>query len=224
MATGAIRRGPRPGGTDTRTEILEAAAAVFSRDGYQRGSVRGIARAAGVDPALVRHYFASKSELFVEALRPPFDLSEQVTRMTEGDPQLVGHRVMAFFVEVWDDPVRGPRIIQLMRAALDHPDVAEFVRTLVIEGVIQRVAAAVGAPNPARAAATAASQVIGLAMLRHAAHIEPLASEPGDELIARFGPILTRLLTDASGDSTTKQTTSSRFRLGVAVDSPLQTG
>ena len=198
MATGAIRRGPRPGGTDTRAEILAAAADVFSRDGYQRGSIRGIAREAGVDPALVRHYFASKSELFVEALRPPFDLSEQVTRMTEGDPQLVGHRVMTFFVEVWDDPIRGPRLIQLMRAALDHADVAEFVRTLVIEGVIQRVAAAVGATNPARAAATAASQIIGLAMLRHAAHIEPLASESGDKLIARFGPIITRLLTEAS--------------------------
>ncbi len=198
MAQPAIRRGPRPGGTDTRAQILAAAATVFSQDGYQRGSVRGIAREAGVDPALVRHYFASKSELFVEALRPPFDLTEQVTRMTEGDPQLVGHRVMTFFVEVWDDPVRGPRIIQLMRAALDHPDVAEFVRTLIVEGVIQRLAAAVGAQNPARAAATAASQVVGLAMLRHAAHIEPLASEPGDELIARFGPILTRLLTDTS--------------------------
>jgi hypothetical protein len=145
--------------------------------------------------------------LFVEALRPPFDLSEQVTRIADGDPQLVGHRVMAFFVEVWDDPVRGQRIIQLMRAALDHPEVAEFVRTLIVEGVIQRVAAAVGAPNPARAAATAASQVIGLAMLRHAAHIEPLASEPGDELIARFGPILTRLLMDAGDDSGTAKTT-----------------
>ncbi|NTV39700.1 MAG: TetR/AcrR family transcriptional regulator [Demequinaceae bacterium] len=198
MATGAIRRGPRPGGTDTRAQILASAAGVFSRDGYQRGSVRGIAREAGVDPGLVRHYFASKSELFVEALRPPIDLSEQVARMSQGDPQLVGHRIMTFFVEVWDDPVRGPRIIQLIRAALDHPDVAEFVRTLIVEGVIQRVAAAVGAPDPARAAATAASQVIGLAMLRHAARIEPLASEPGDQLIARFGPIITRLLTDAS--------------------------
>jgi hypothetical protein len=128
---------------------------------------------------------------------------------------------MTFFVEVWDDPVRGPRIIQMMRAALDHPEVAEFVRTLIIQGVIERVAAAVGAPNPARAAATAASQVIGLAMLRHAAHLEPLASEPGDELIARFGPIITRLLTGADGDSVTAQATSTSR---VAVDSALETG
>jgi len=197
MATGGARRGPRPGGTDTKAEILTAAGTIFSSDGYQRGSVSAIAREAGVDPALVRHYFSSKTELFVESMRPPVDLTAQVTRMVQGDPQLVGERVMAFFVEVWDDPVRGPRIIQLMRAALDHPEVAVFVRALIIEGVIERVATAVGARNPARAAATAASQVIGLAMLRHGAHIEPLASEPADELIARFGPILTRLLTDS---------------------------
>lgn len=196
MATGTGRRGPRPGGTDTKAQILAAATTVFTRDGYQRGSVRGVAREAGVDPALVRHYFASKSELFVEALRPPIDLTQQILRMSEGDPQLVGHRVMTFWVELWDDPVRGPRIIQLIRASLDHPDVAEFVRTLVVEGVVQRVAAAVGARNPPLAAAAAASLVYGLGLTRYAARIEPLASEPGDQLIARFGPILTRLLTD----------------------------
>lgn len=198
MTAPSLRRGPRPGGADTKAEILAAAATVFSRDGYQRGSVRGIAREAGVDPALVRHYFASKSELFVEALRPPFDLAGQVERISEGDPQLVGFRVMRFFVETWDDPVRGPRMIQLMRAALDHAEVASFAEELIVKGVIQKVAARVGAPDPAQAAATAASQVFGLAMLRHAAHIEPIASEPGEQLIARYGLIVTRLLTGSS--------------------------
>lgn len=194
MATGAIRRGPRPGGTDTRAEILAAAADVFSRDGYQRGSIRGIAREAGVDPGLVRHYFASKSELFFEAMRPPIDLDAHAARIAEGDPELVGHRVMSFFVELWDDPVRGPRAVAVMRAALDYPEVAEFVRKLIIEGVITHVATAVGATNPPRAAATAASQVFGLAMLRHSAQIEPLVSETSESLIERFGPIITRLL------------------------------
>ena len=91
MDSGPARRGPRPGGTDTKAQILSAAGAVFSRDGYQRGSVRAVAREAGVDPALVRHYFSSKTELFVEALRPPFDLTSHVQRMAEGDPQLTGH-------------------------------------------------------------------------------------------------------------------------------------
>jgi AcrR family transcriptional regulator len=171
---------------------------VFSKDGYGRGSVRAVAREAGVDPALVRHYFASKTELFFEAMRPPIDLSAHAARIAEGDPSLVGNRVMEFFVEVWDDPVRGPRVVALMRAALNYPEMAEFVRELIVKGVIERVAAAVGAKNPTRAAATAASQVFGLAMLRHSARMEPLASESPESLVARYGPILTRLLREES--------------------------
>ena len=169
---------------------------VFSRDGYAKGSMRAIAREAGVDPGMVRHYFASKSELFVEALRPPLDLGAHVLRLVDGDPGLVGDRVMEFFLRVWDDPVQGPRIITLMRAALDHEEVAEFVRGLIIEGVVEKVAHGVGARDPRIAAATAVSQVFGLAMLRHAARIEPLASEPADVLAARYGPLVTRILRD----------------------------
>lgn len=188
------KRGPRPGAPDTRAEILAAAGEVFSREGYGRGSVRAVARAAGVDPALVRHYFDSKTELFFEAMRPPIDLAAHAERIAEGDPALVGDRVIAFFVELWDDPVRGPRVVALMRAALDYPEVANLVRELIIEGVITHVAEAVGAKDPPRAAATAASQVFGLAMLRQSARIEPLVSETPESLIARFGPVLTRLL------------------------------
>lgn len=198
MAAGAGRRGPRPGGTDTRAQILAAAGLVFARDGYERGSIRGIAREAGVDPALVRHYFNSKQELFVESMRPPIDLGRHVDRMSEGDPDLVGHRIMTFFVEAWGDAQRGPRVVALMRAAIEHPEVTEFVRQLIVVGVIEKVAERVGAANPERAAATAASQVFGLAMLRHGARLEPLASEPDESIVARFGPIVTRLLRDGA--------------------------
>lgn len=190
----AAPRGPRPAGTDTRGAILAAAAEVFTSLGFDNGSVRAVARAAGVDPALVRHYFASKEELFVEALRPPIDLEQHVVRLADGDPELVGHRVMAFFVESWGDSQQGPRILTLMRGALDHPAVAAVVQVAIVERVIGRLAAAVGAPDPATSAALAASQVFGLAMLRHAAAIEPLASMPAEDLIALYGPVVTRLL------------------------------
>ncbi len=100
----------------------------------------------------MRHYFPTKSELFVEAMRPPVDLGSHVQRMVEGDPHLVGTRVMTFFVEVWDDPVRGPRMVALMRAALEHAEVAEFVRELIVGGVIQPVATppARRSPQPLR--------------------------------------------------------------------------
>jgi AcrR family transcriptional regulator len=156
--------------------------------------MRAVAREAQVDPALVRHYFDSKVELFVEALRPRVELGQQAETLASGDPELVGERVIRFFLATWAHPEAGPRLITLLRASLEHPHVARHVRVLVVEGVIERVAAAVGSTNPPASATAAASQVMGLAMLRHVAKWEPLASMPDDELVERFAPVVTRHL------------------------------
>jgi AcrR family transcriptional regulator len=153
--------------------------------------VRAIARQANVDPALVRHYFDSKVELFVEALRPRVELAEQADVLAAGDPSLVGERVIRFFLATWAHPDAGPRLITLLRASLEHPQVARHVRRLVVEGVIEKVAAAVGSSDPPASATAAASQVMGLAMLRHVAQWEPLVSMSDDELVARFAPVVT---------------------------------
>ncbi len=65
-------RGRRPGNPAiTRQSILEAARATFARAGYERATIRAIASAAAVDPALVHHYFGTKEELFVAAHEIP---------------------------------------------------------------------------------------------------------------------------------------------------------
>ena len=188
------RRGPRPKGVDTRAVILAAAATVFSREGYERGSVRAVAREAGVDPALIRHYFESKTDLFVESLRPAIDLEQQAAFLASGDPDRVGERLLKFMLSIWEDPARGPRLLQILHAALVHEDVAVFVRGLIVEGVIARVARAVGAPDPLTAASMTMSQMMGLAMMRYAARIEPLSSMSGEQLVALYAPTVTGLL------------------------------
>ena len=73
--TGAARRGPgdRPaaatGGRRSSTRRDEE----FAEKGYDGASVRGIARAADVDPALVHHYFGTKEQVFVAAMELPFE-------------------------------------------------------------------------------------------------------------------------------------------------------
>lgn len=188
-------RGPRPAGARTREGILTAAGELFAAEGYERGSLRAVARKAGVDPALVRHYFESKVALFVEAMRPPIDLSTQAERIATGDPDKVGERVIQFFVATWSHPVHGDRVVAMLRAGLDHPEVARLVRKVIIENVIEDVARRVGAEDPPAAAASAASQVIGLTLLRHAAKIEPLVSMTPEELTRRFAPVITYHLT-----------------------------
>ncbi|MBI1907704.1 MAG: TetR/AcrR family transcriptional regulator [Rhodocyclales bacterium] len=50
-----------------REHLLSVAAREFSRKGYARTSIRGIASAAGIQPASVYYHFSSKEDLFVAA-------------------------------------------------------------------------------------------------------------------------------------------------------------
>ena len=66
-------RGRRPGTSNSREAIAGAARALFGELGYDRTTIRGVAAAASVDPALVMHFFGSKQKLFVETMAVPFD-------------------------------------------------------------------------------------------------------------------------------------------------------
>jgi len=67
------RPGRPPGPSDTRDRILASARELFARNGIDKTSIRAIASAAGVDAALVHHYFGTKQQLFVAAVRIPID-------------------------------------------------------------------------------------------------------------------------------------------------------
>ncbi len=74
--TARASRGRRPGAPDTRAEVLAAARASFAEKGFRGTTIRAVAAAAGVDPALVHHYFGTKDDLFVAALEIPVDPRE----------------------------------------------------------------------------------------------------------------------------------------------------
>ena len=69
------RGGHRRSSQSTPEAIRKAAVDLFGRDGFAATSVREIARAAGVDPALVIRHFGSKEALFIETVpaHGPFD-------------------------------------------------------------------------------------------------------------------------------------------------------
>ena len=84
-------RGRRPGGTDTRAAIVDAARKSFAAKGYDKASMRGIAREAGVDPALVHHYFeGGKAALFVETLDVPVNPADLIQRVMAGGVDRLG--------------------------------------------------------------------------------------------------------------------------------------
>ncbi len=190
------RRGPgrRPGSEDTRGQILNAALSEFAAHGYEKTSIRGIARAAGVDPALVHHYFGSKEKVFVEALQFPVDPAEIVPRLVAEGIEGVGERILRLFFSVWEDPVGRERALAVIRSAHTSEQGARMIRGFLVQELFRRIATHLALPQPELRAALVGSQVIGLITMRYVIKVEPLASTPPEQLIPLIAPTLQRYL------------------------------
>lgn len=195
--TGARRRtGRRPGSEDTRGRILDAARAAFGDRGYDGASVRAIAAQAGVDPALVHHYFGSKQRLFVAATRFPFDPREAIAGLVAaGPPEALGTRFVAFVIGLWDRPDVRPTVTGVVRSATTDPEAAAMARRMLAEGPLLALTAAIRLPDAELRAALASSQLMGVAFARYVLAVEPLASMPANDLGAAVGPVVQHYLT-----------------------------
>ncbi|MGW5668711.1 TetR/AcrR family transcriptional regulator [Micromonospora sp. NPDC003776] len=190
------RTGRRPGNPDTRETILTAARATFAERGFDAASIRAIATAAGVDPALVHHYFGTKEELFRATVSIPVDPAELVPRVLAGGPDEVGERLVRTFLAVWDSPV-GAAAVALLRSAVSNQWTARLLREFLVTQVLRRVVDQLDldpAEVPLRGALVA-TQIAGLAMMRYVIRLEPVASASPDTLAATIGPTVQRYLT-----------------------------
>jgi AcrR family transcriptional regulator len=191
------RTGRRKGSPDTREAILDAARAAFADRGFDGASIRAIASVAGVDPALVHHYFGAKEQLFLATVGAPVNPGELIPAILEGDRAQIGERLVRMFVSVWDDPSSGPKLVAIVRSALAHDWSARMLREFLTSQILRRVIASADVPAaeaPIRSALVA-SQMIGLGLARFVLKIEPLASADVDTVVATIGPTVQRYLT-----------------------------
>lgn len=189
-------RGRRAGGADTRGEILDAARASFAESGYGGTSIRRVAAAAGVDPALVHHYFGTKDDLFIAALEMPTDPRRIMAAVAEGDRATVGARLVEAFLDVWDDPDARLRLLAIVRSGVVGEPGRTIVETAMKRLVFGFLVQALGIEDGDRRFALVASQMAGLVMTRYVLQVEPIASMPREEVVAWVGPTLQRYLTD----------------------------
>src|SRR5215472_9171535 len=194
MAANSRPRSGRPRGSPpNRAAILAAARAHFAGRGYDRATIRGIAIDAGVDPALIYHYFGSKAELLAAALAMPHDPPENVARTLAGGAEGLGERILREFLGAWESD-RGT-LMGLFRSASSHADAARILREFFVGEFARRVADAAAAPQPELRAALVFSELTGLAMARFVIRVEPIASADVTTLVACFAPTLDRYLT-----------------------------
>ncbi|MBB6627414.1 TetR/AcrR family transcriptional regulator [Nocardioides sp. KIGAM211] len=189
----AARRGRRPGAPDTRAAILGAARELFAASGYAGTTMRAVAASAGVDAALVHHYFGTKDDLFLAALQVRVDPRTALLPVAEGGVGGAGERLLGVFVDVWDDEESRLPLLALFRG-ITEPGGQQLVRDGFLRMVLGPVGAALGLDHADRRMALVASQLVGIVVLRYVVLVEPLVSMSGDELVASYAPALQRFL------------------------------
>ncbi|MFF4084588.1 TetR family transcriptional regulator [Streptomyces sp. NPDC001777] len=198
MTDGPKRRGrpSRTTGPDARTRILDAARAEFAERGYDKTSIRGVARAAGVDSALVHHYFGTKDEVFAAAVELSFEPALAIPAVLGEGTEGLGERLARYFLSVWENPASRAPLLAVMRSALTHEAAAKVLRGFVLRRLLERVAEALDVPDATFRAELAASHMIGIVMLRYVLRTEPLASAPPERIVELVAPTLQRYLTE----------------------------
>ena len=190
------RTGRPAGKTHNRQAILAAAAHQFAELGYDRTSMRGVASAAGVDQALIAHYFGSKHQLFIAAVEFPLDPAKILPEVLAGDRRTIGERLARVQLNLLEDPDARRRLTGLVRAASSEPDAARMLREFLMREVITPVAGALGPDEAELRVSLVGSQFIGLMMARYIVEIEPLASLSTERVVSLVGPTLQRYLTE----------------------------
>ncbi|RII12507.1 transcriptional regulator BetI [Streptomyces sp. YIM 130001] len=201
-AAGTPRRRGRPSRTEaasgpaTRDRILDAAREEFSERGYDKTSVRGIAKAAGVDPALVHHYFGKKEDVFGAAVEQSFAPALAIPdAIAAAGPEKAGESMARHLFGVWENPVTRLPVLAVMRSAFTNETAAATLRKLIEKRLLARVACTLDVPDPEFRAQLAAGHLIGIAMLRYVVKMEPIASADVEDIVTMVAPTLERYLT-----------------------------
>jgi AcrR family transcriptional regulator len=189
------RRGRRPGQSDTRNTILEAAQRLFASSGYDHTTIRAVAEMAEVDSALVLHYFSSKEGLFRAATQWPFDIDDATQHILEGDSAGMGERLVRLVCAVWEDEATRHPLTVILRNVVQREEAAALWCEFIEHYMLRRMVKLTGDPAAAFGASLTHSAVVGLILARYVIRIEPLASAPREEVVRAVGPTLQRYLT-----------------------------
>ena len=190
------KRPGRPAGTsDTRERILGEARELFARNGIDKTSIRSIAAAAGVNSALVHHYFGTKEQLFAAAIHIPIDPMQVIGPLREVPVEQLGTVLPSILLPLWDSEL-GSSFIATLRSLLSGNDVS-LVRSFLQEVITKEVGGRVDEPpgsGPVRVQFVA-SQLVGVVMARYILELEPFRSLPVEQIAETIAPNLQRYLT-----------------------------
>ncbi len=186
MITSSGRSG-RPTGSDgsNRQRILDAAREQFASSGFRDTTLRSIAQAAGVDVALLAHYFGNKEELFVETMALPDHAAELLGSALLGPNRDWGERLTRGYLRLWEEPGSSAQMKLLARSANSN-DAALARMQALLTGAFASTPADV--PSGQEGLFLAMAHLVGVAILRYVSEIPALATMDFELLVARVAP------------------------------------
>lgn len=190
----ARRRGRPRGGTDSRERILAAAVDEFGEHGYEGSTIRSIATRAGVDSALVHHYFGTKADLFADAVGIPLRPDIDVPGILAGPRDEVGERIIRYVLESFEQPDVRRRGVMLIRTAVGSKLTTPLLAGFLSRELIGRIAKSLDVDDADLRASLVASQIAGLLITRYVVRLPALTAAPIDELVRRVAPTVQRYL------------------------------
>lgn len=164
---------------NTEARILSAARLLFAERGYERATVRAIAAAAEVDPALIIQYFGSKQELFAQVVRIPADQppSEQPAEMIE----LLLASISAKFGDL------PQASVAMLRSMLTNPEAAATARA-TLDRQIEQIGIAIPAADARLRAALIMTTMMGLVIAHQLLDVSTLRDVPPREIADLLRP------------------------------------
>ncbi|WP_354215324.1 MULTISPECIES: TetR family transcriptional regulator [unclassified Arthrobacter] len=195
-ATGPGRRGRRGGATESRAQILDTAQRLFAEHGFEGTSLRQIARDAGVDPAMVHHFFRGKDELFALSVALPADPDEVLAGVNGHPPEQRAEAIVRAVLRLWESPAQHS-LVAFLRGTIGSKAKTMLLRELVQRAILSRVMA--GVPGPPGEVAMrgnlVATQMVGVMLVRYVMRLEPLASASPDDVVRLVAPNVQHYLT-----------------------------
>jgi AcrR family transcriptional regulator len=170
------RTGRRPGENRTRAAILTAARELFAELGYAGATTRGIARKAGVDPALVHHYFTNKEGVFAAATQETVSTASVLDELPETAGEDLAEQLLRAFLRPWETDETAEAMVALYRTAATSGHAANLLHDAGMTPLLERIAKLIGGRDAKVRAGMVCSQLIGVALLRYVLRLEPLAS------------------------------------------------
>lgn len=190
------RRGRPRGGSDSRARILAAAVDDFGEKGYDGSTIRSIAARAGVDSALVHHYFGTKADLFAEAVGIPLRPDIDVPGILAGPRDEIGERLIRYVLEAFEQPDVRRRGVMLLRTAIGSRLTTPLLAGFLSRELLSRVARSLDVDDAELRASLVASQIAGMLIARYVLRLPALAAASVQDLVDRVGPTVQRYLFD----------------------------